>query len=92
MKTNNPKASKPKGATPSLIGSTLGTPRECTVGRLSKCNRCDGELTKGTDCHEIPQLGGTFANYKRYCDTCYASILQKTKEVLEGLIETSKAA
>jgi hypothetical protein len=78
---------KPKGKTPSLIGSSLGRPRKTTVERSSKCKRCSGELTKGLECYEIPHLGGSFANYKRYCDMCFHGILMQTKVELDILIQ-----
>ena len=80
------KKGKPRGKTPSLIGSTLGSPRECVVERQCHCKRCDEAILNGTHCHEIAQLGGAFSSYKRYCDACFGSILQQTKLDLEALI------
>lgn len=79
------KSNKPKGKTPSLIGGTLGAPRQCTVLKASACNRCKGPLVKGAKCHEIPQLGSAFTNYKKYCDKCFIDILTKTKADLDVL-------
>jgi hypothetical protein len=76
---------KLKGKTPSLIGSTLGTPRKTLVARESQCKRCKRTISKGVECYEIPQLGGSFSNYKRYCDCCFLSILEKTKADLDAL-------
>jgi hypothetical protein len=80
------KNSKPKGPTPSLIGSTLGTPRKCQVDGKSHCKRCDSAILKGTECYEIPQLGGSFNSPRRYCDGCFRSILEKTKADLDALL------
>jgi hypothetical protein len=80
------KNGKPKGKVPSLIGSTLGTPRKMVTDGTSKCKRCDGPISKGTECYEIPQLGGSFSNYKRYCDGCFKSILERTKADLDALL------
>jgi hypothetical protein len=79
------KNNKPKGKTPSLIGGTLGAPRKKLVERLFSCRRCDAHITKGTECYEIPQLGGSFRNYKPYCEGCIQSILEKTREDLNLL-------
>lgn len=82
------KNNKPKGKTPSLIGGTLGAPKICTVLRASACNRCKGTIPKGTECYEIPQLGGAFSNNKKYCDKCIVDILVKTKNDLDILFAT----
>jgi len=82
------KSNKPKGKTPSLIGGTLGAPRKCSVLRVSACNRCKDTISKGTECYEIPQLGGAFSNCKKYCDKCFSEILVKTKADLDILFTT----
>lgn len=79
------KSGKPKGKVPSLIGSTLGTPKKVLVKRERGCKRCHASISKGTECYEIPQLGGSFSNYKPYCDCCFRSILLKTKADLDAL-------
>ena len=79
------KTSKPRGKTPSLIGSSLGRPRKRDVKRKSHCRRCEAEITGGIQCYEIPQLGGTFSNHRPYCDACYRAILEQTKADLDGL-------
>jgi hypothetical protein len=76
---------KPKGKTPSLIGSTLGTPGRRVVERKSYCKRCNVPIAKGTECCEIPQLGGTFRNARPYCDACFRLILEQTKRELDAL-------
>lgn len=80
------KSGEPKGKTPSLIGSSLGAPRTRSVGKESHCKRCSASIPKGTTCIEIPQLGGSFANYRPYCDACFRAILEKTKADLDALI------
>ncbi len=79
------KNGKPKGKEPCLIGSTLCTPRSAVVERKRTCDRCEGDLPKGVVCVEIPQLGGTFANYRPYCPECFWRILAKTQEKLDQL-------
>lgn len=76
---------KPKGPTPSLIGSTNGRPRRSEVKRLSHCYRCNDGILAGTDCVEIPKLGTGFASAKRVCDACFQLIIQKTAQDLEEL-------
>jgi hypothetical protein len=80
------KSGKPRGKIPSLIGSTLGTPRKTVTDGTSECKRCEERILKGTECFEIPQLGGSFSNYKRYCDPCFKSILERTKADLDALL------
>jgi hypothetical protein len=79
------KSGKPKGKTPSLIGSTLGKPRKRLVGKKSPCKRCKVSIPKDTECPEIPQLGGTFSNYRPYCGGCFRLILEQTKVDLDIL-------
>lgn len=86
------KIAKPKGPTPSLIGSTLGTPKLGVVARKSYCKRCNTTLEKGTVCYGIPQLQDSFNKPKRYCDNCFHTILQKTLANLNELIRASGAA
>ena len=42
-------------------------------------------MPKGTECPEISQLGGSFSNYKPYCDQCFRAILDQTKSDLDAL-------
>ncbi len=70
---------------PSLIGSSNGKPKRVDVLGPSHCSRCKIPLSKGQICIEIPKLGNSFSNPKRYCDECYQSILQKTEQDLEEL-------
>lgn len=81
------KSRKPKGKTPSLIGSTLGRPRKRLVGKKSHCKRCNVSISVGTECSEIPQLGGAFSNYRPYCNECFRMILEQTKGDLDSLFE-----
>jgi len=76
---------KPRGRTPSLIGGSNGRPKRANVKRRSECSRCHRTLEAGTDCFEIPKVGGAFANSKRVCQECFKNILQKTAEDLEEL-------
>ncbi len=79
------KSSKPRGKTPSLIGGSLGRPRKCVIQRECACKRCGEAIQKDMECYEISQLGGSFSAYKRYCDDCFHSILDKTKADLDAL-------
>ena len=76
---------KPKGKTPSLISGQNGRPKRVTVGKASKCHRCDATLSKGQTCIAIPQTGKPFAQEKRVCDDCYRLILEQTRNELEEL-------
>ena len=79
------KKGKPRGPVPSLIGSTLGTPRRVPVKRKSDCRRCGAPIVAGQNCVAIPQLGGGFTNLGRYCEECFKAILEKTKTDLNEL-------
>jgi len=81
---------KPRGPIPSLIGSTLGSPTPVVVKRKCNCKRCSAVLEKDTRCFEIPQLASSFANPRRYCSSCFRSILGKTKTDLEELVAASE--
>mgnify|MGYP001767516989 CR=1 FL=1 len=83
------KSEKPKGKDPSLIGSTLGTPKKVLVQRECSCGRCHSAISKGTECYEVPQLGGPFVNHKRYCSDCFQAILRKTKADLDALFKAA---
>ena len=76
---------KPRGPTPSLIGSTNGRPRRAEVKRLSYCYRCKDGISSGATCIEIPKLGAGFSSAKRVCETCFQGIIQKTTEDLDEL-------
>jgi hypothetical protein len=75
----------PKGKTPSLIGGASGRPNRVAVMRKSECYRCHDELLKGTNCIEIPQIGGAHSSSKRMCDECFGKMLAKTEEDLAAL-------
>lgn len=77
---------KPKGKTPSLIGSTYGTPRRVPVLRKCDCKRCGGAILSGSMCVAIPKLG-PHSNPKRFCESCYANILEQTEKDLYKLKE-----
>jgi hypothetical protein len=76
---------KPKGPTPSLIGSTNGRPRRAPVLKKSKCYRCHDELLAGCECIEIPKVGTGFSSSRRVCDACFGLILTKTTEDLDEI-------
>ncbi len=69
---------KPKGKTPSLISGQNGRPKRVTVGKASKCHRCNSALSKGQTCIAIPQTGESFAKEKRVCDECFKLIIEQT--------------
>ncbi len=84
-KSEHEKRQKPKGKTPSLIGSTLGRPIKGIAAGKSHCKRCDTSILKDKECWEIPQLGGSFSPCGRYCDDCFRLILEQTKADLDAL-------
>lgn len=68
----------PKGKTPSLIGGSLGRPKEAVAGKRCECSRCHEAITKGTKCYDVPQPGTAFSNTRRFCAECYKKVLQQT--------------
>lgn len=81
------KNQKPKGKTPSLIGSSNGRPKRVVVERKSECCRCHGEINPGQDCFGIPKAGSGFSTVKRFCKECFRNVLTQTHKDLE---ETKK--
>ena len=81
----NTKRHKPKGKTPSLIGSSNGRPRRADVKRKSKCARCKCEICVGDDCFEIPKVNSGFPSSKRYCVACYQDIIVQTEKDIEEI-------
>lgn len=77
----------PRGKTPSLIGGSNGKPSKISIQRGCKCYRCEDSLKNGTECIEIPQLGGSFTNKRRVCFECYEKILKQTQDDLDSLKE-----
>jgi hypothetical protein len=77
------KNKKPKGKTPSLIGSSNGRPKKVQVERNSECYRCGCNIEPGQDCFGIPKIGSGFSSLKRYCKVCFQNILEQTQKDLE---------
>ena len=75
----------PKGKTPSLIGLSNGKPVRVCVSRKSECSRCKCGIAAGEDCFGIPKSGNGFSKIKRYCNTCFDNILNKTAQDLEEI-------
>lgn len=76
---------KPKGKTPSLIGGTNGRPKLAIAKRKCECSRCHDELSMGTECIDIPKLGGAYSSARRVCKACFDEILEQTSADLEEL-------
>src|SRR6185312_3184050 len=79
------KRAKPRGPTPSLIGSTNGRPKRVPVLKKSECSRCHTSFVAGQTCIAIPKLGSAYSASKRVCDACFHEILQKTLADLEAV-------
>lgn len=85
--------SAPRGRTPCLIGTTLGTPsivRTGARGALRQCKRCNANLPRGAVCVQVSlpgQLG-----HKSYCPVCFRKILDATQERLDELRQEVDAA
>jgi hypothetical protein len=80
---------KPKGKTPSLIGSTNGRPVKVDVKRSSECCRCGDVLKAGSLCIGIPKTDA-FGTVRRFCPECFENVLQQTASDLEeakGLLQ-----
>jgi hypothetical protein len=77
---------KPRGPTPSLIGSTNGRPKRVQViNNGYGCSRSHEPFLSGQTCIAIPKLGAAYSTAKRICDECFKGILKKTGDELEEL-------
>jgi hypothetical protein len=72
----------PKGKTPSLIGSSLGRPSAVFAGRLCACSRCKAGIAKGDRCYDVRQPTAKFSSSRRFCQTCFAKVLEQTRNDL----------
>ena len=72
----------PKGKTPSLIGSSLGRPVAVVAGKLCACSRCEENIVKGEKCYDVPQPLKKFSSTRRFCQACYAKVLEQTRQDL----------
>lgn len=79
------KNGKPRGRTPSLIGGANGRPTKAVVKRKCECARCHTELVKDMICFDVPKLGSSFSNKKRFCEDCFQKVLIQTSTDLEEL-------
>lgn len=71
--------SKPKGKTPSLIGSSLGMVKTATANKKCGCSRCGRELLMGDPCFDVQQTNKPFNSTRRFCVTCFRNVLAQTK-------------
>jgi len=74
-----------RGKVPSLIAGSNGKPSVVIVKKQRKCVRCDEKIPKGSQCFEIPKVGGGFSNKKPYCNTCFENVLEQTDIDLTAL-------
>jgi hypothetical protein len=79
------KNDKPKGKTPSLIGSSNGRPEKILVKGKSECNRCGCSIFIGDDCFGIPKSSSGFSSIKRYCKVCFQRIIDQTCKDIEEI-------
>ena len=77
-----------KGKTPSLIGSSLGRPQVTTAGKLCSCSRCGASIMMGAKCYDVPQPLKPFSSTRRFCEGCFRSVLEKTKQDLAEIERT----
>ena len=80
----------PKGPTPSLIGTTLGScsfVRTGSKGKLRTCKRCRCELPRDAACIDI-SIPGTMNHKKPFCLSCFSMILDATQRKLDALRAT----
>ena len=76
---------KPRGRTPSLIGSTNGRPVRIEVKKRCACQRCKEDIEAGEDCFGIPKLGTAFSNKQRFCALCFKAVLDQTRRDLSEI-------
>jgi hypothetical protein len=68
-----------KNKIPSLINGSTGVPEAAVAGKRCLCRGCDGSITKGEKCFDIPNPRKAFGNSRRFCQTCFVQVLTKTK-------------
>lgn len=73
------KAKTPRGKTPSLIGGSLGRPKVATAKKRCDCSRCEASISRGEKCYDVPQPSKPFSSSRRFCETCFASVLAQTR-------------
>jgi hypothetical protein len=74
---------------PSLINGSAGKPKLATAGKKCECRACGSEFVKGDRCAIIPNPR-SMGSDKRFCRTCFALILAKTRRdvtVLDHLFD-----
>ena len=76
---------KPKGRTPSLIGSSLGRPAVANCGRRTPCSRCGADILKGDTCYDVPQPRKLHSATRRFCGECFGRVLKQTRDDLDNL-------
>lgn len=74
-----------RGKTPSLIGASLGRPVVGTCGRKTPCSRCKGDILKGDLCFDVPQPHKPHSSTRRFCTTCFTTVLDQTADDLAEL-------
>jgi hypothetical protein len=76
---------------PSLINGSTGAPKEAIAGKKCKCKGCDTFISKGERCYDIPNPTKSFSNPRRFCTTCFRSVLEKSKADIAALEASSEA-
>lgn len=74
----------PRGKTPSLIGASLGRPKQVASGRRSACSRCHQDILKGATCYDVPQVNKPHSATRRFCQTCFDNVLEQTRRDLDS--------
>lgn len=82
----------PRGKTPSLIGGSLGRPKQAVAKKLCRCSRCKEEILQHQRCYDIPQPGKPFSATRRFCSQCLALVLTQTRQDLQTLEEQVQRA
>jgi hypothetical protein len=74
-----------KNSIPSLINGSTGVPRAAIAGKECPCRGCDGSISKGEKCFDIPNPRKAFSNSRRFCAACFKLVLAKTEADLREL-------
>ena len=64
---------------PSLINGSAGYPAIASAGKKCKCKGCGAWINMGDKCYDIPNPRAAFSNARRFCPSCFNTVLTKTK-------------
>jgi hypothetical protein len=70
---------------PSLINGAAGKPVLAEAGKKCTCKGCGSVITMGEKCFDIPNPHTAHSNSRRFCASCFAAVIKRTKADIEKL-------